>query len=189
MVLVSAWAGLSMWRGLGGQFGSLLAHSRSNLSPITANWRPMARAAPSLTLKEWQMWLNKSLFYFWLFLFVPTVPTRCAAWGAAVYCCVDECVWRGVCLTWGSCQTGCQCPPHQVQPGGTRLVSAVLFVPPSCFLWRATGKMQIIHISTHERERAARPSLCMQDRYWLHGLEVFACRRAGFTPNVHKQAV
>lgn len=52
MVLVSARAGLSMWRGVGSQFGRLLAHSRSSWSPITANWCPKARAALSLILKD-----------------------------------------------------------------------------------------------------------------------------------------
>lgn len=63
-------------------------------------------------------------------------------------------VGKGLCstCTWGWRQTGCQCPPHQVQPGGRRHDSAVLFAPPFCFLRRETGIIQIIHISTRERK-------------------------------------
>lgn len=41
-----------MWRGVGSQFCFLLARSLSSWSPITASWRPTARAVLSLILKE-----------------------------------------------------------------------------------------------------------------------------------------
>lgn len=60
MFLVSAWAGLSMSRGVGSQLCFLLARSLSSWSPITASWRPTARAALSLILKESHTMISNS---------------------------------------------------------------------------------------------------------------------------------
>lgn len=52
MVRVRFWAGISRWRGVRGQFGSLLVCSRFSWSPITASWEPMTLAAESLILEQ-----------------------------------------------------------------------------------------------------------------------------------------
>lgn len=64
MVLVSAWAGLSMCRGAGSQFGCLLVHSQSSWSPITASWWAKARAVLSLILNQEnaEIWFS----YWWI---------------------------------------------------------------------------------------------------------------------------